>query len=78
MKEELDIRHQEVAAYAANIDRFERMLAKIAALPADDPQHDAMQAYARDELAPRLQTERLHHRIACLTRDTIIDIMEGR
>lgn len=78
MQDELKHRNEEVAGYEANIARFERMLAKIAELPADDPQSDALQAYARDQLAPRLEAERLNHRIACLTRDTIIDILEGR
>lgn len=78
MEEELKHRKEEVAGYEANIARFERMLAKIAQLPADDPQYDALQAYARDQLTPRLEAERLNHRIACLTRDTILDIMEGR
>lgn len=78
MQDELKHRIEEVAVYAANIERFERMLAKIAALPADDPQADALQAYARDQLTPRLDAERLNHRIACLTRDTIKDMLEGR
>ena len=78
MQNELNHRIEEVAGYAVNIERFERMLAKIEAIPVTDPQYQALQDYARDQLAPRLEAERLNHRIACLTRDTIKDILEGR
>lgn len=77
MTDELQHRNDEVASYAANIARFEHLLAKIRALPGDDPQHAELQAWADEHLVGRLAAERLQWRIASLTRDTITEMMEA-
>ena len=68
---ELEHRNGEVLEYDLNINRFERMIAKIATMPGDA----VMQDFGK-ELTERIATERANLAKSTLTRDTLAEIIE--
>jgi hypothetical protein len=75
LADELPVRDEEIAGYRLNIDRYERMLAAIAAMPPDAPETAGLRDYAEQRLKPLLDGERANLALIELTRDTIVEML---